>query len=55
MTTADDSDAGLARTRVEEARADVERVDELPVAERAVVLAAVNDLVVAELAAMDEA
>lgn len=50
-----DSGAMLAPTPLDEARAQLERVDELAVSERAAVLAAVNALLVAELAAMDEA
>lgn len=51
---ADDSDAMPASSRLDEARARLGRVDELPVAERAVVLSAVNELLLTELAAMDE-
>ncbi len=41
-------------TTLEDARAQLARVDELPVSQRAQLLAAVNELMVAELAAMDE-
>ncbi len=43
-----------APTTVEDASAQLARVDELPVAERVRLLAAVNEVMVAELAAMDE-
>lgn len=51
----EDSGVRPAPTSLEEARAHLARVDELPVSERAPILAAVNELLVAELAAMDEA
>ncbi len=46
--------SGPASGGIEDARARLARVDELPVSERAQLLAAVNELIVAELAAMDE-
>ncbi len=52
---ADDSDLRHPRAALDEARAAVGRVDELPLSERGAVLAEVNELLVAELAAMDEA
>ncbi|MDQ3932077.1 MAG: hypothetical protein M3252_04465 [Actinomycetota bacterium] len=52
---AGDTGGSRAATGIDEARSHLAKVDELPVAERATVLAAVNELLVAELTAMDEA